>query len=74
MQQNARRKAQSEITKTRIDLETKVSLERHGKLMGNVLKDLTKASLDMIEKYVTPTVVAPMVVAAEGEAVPEPAP
>ena len=39
-QENARRKAQNEITKTRIDLETKVLQERQdtiSKLMGDVL-------------------------------------
>ena len=73
MQENARRKAQNEITKTRIDLETKVLQERKDKismLMGDVLEDLTKASLDKIEIYVKPTVVAPVVAAAEGQAAP----
>ena len=42
------------------------------KLMRDVLEDLTKDSLDKIEKYVKPVVVAPVVVAAEGEAAPEP--
>ena len=42
------------------------------KLMGDVLEDLTKASLDKIEKYVLPVVVAPKVAAAEEEAAPEP--
>ena len=76
-QENARRKAQNEITKTRIDLETKVLQERQdtiSKLMGDVLEDLTKASLDKIEKYVKPAVVAPVVAVAEGEAAPAPEP
>ena len=38
------------------------------------MEDLTKASLDKIEKYVKPAVMAPVVAAAEGEAAPEPAP
>ena len=42
--------------------------------MGDVLEDLTKASLDKIEKYVKPVVVVPVVAAAEGKAAPEPAP
>ena len=42
MLENARRKAQNEITKM------------IGKQMGNFLEDLTKASLDKIEKYVKP--------------------
>ena len=49
MLEHARRKAQNEITKTRIDLETKALQERLdtiGKLMGDVLEDLTNASLD----------------------------
>ena len=57
LQENARRKAQNDITKTRIDLETKVLQERQdtiSKLMGDILENLTKASLDKIEKYVKP--------------------
>ena len=72
MLENARRKAQNEITKTRIDLETKALQERLdtiGKLMGDVLEDLTKASLDKIEKYVKPVAEEP-----EGAPAPEPRP
>ena len=75
LQENARRKAQNEITKTRIDLETKVLQERQdtiGKLMGDVLEDLTKASLDKIEKYVKPEVAGPAAAVAEGGLAPEP--
>ena len=75
--ENARRKAQNEITKTRIDLETKVLQERQdtiGKLMGDVLADLTKASLDKIEKYVKPAVEEPAQAVAEGVPAPVPAP
>ena len=45
LQENARRKAQNEITMTRIDSETKVLQERQdtiSKLMGDILEDLTK--------------------------------
>ena len=80
--QGARRKAQNEITKTRIDLETKVLHERQdtiSKRMGDVLEDLTKAPLDKIEKYVKPVIVAPVAEEAEeeeaeGEAAPAPEP
>ena len=41
-------------------------------MLGDVLEDLTKASLDKIEKYVKPAVVAPVVAVAEGEAAPAP--
>ena len=76
MLENARRKAQNEITKTRIDLETKALQERLdtiGKLMGDVLEDLTKASLDKIEKYVKPEAEEPEG-APEGAPVPAPRP
>ena len=52
---NAQRKAQNEVTKTRIDLETKDLKERKdtiGKIMGEVLEDMSKASRDRVEKYV----------------------
>ena len=71
--ENARRKAQNEITKTRIDLETKVLQERQdtiGKLMGDILADLSKASLDKVEKYVKPVEEAPVVAPAAGQPAP----
>ena len=52
-----------EITKTRIEFETEVLQERQdaiNKLMGDVLEDLAKASLDKIVKYIKPAVVAPV--------------
>ena len=58
-------------------METKVLQERQdtiSKLIGDVLEDLTKASLDMIEKNVNPAVVAPVVAAAEEEEAPAAAP
>ena len=68
-------KAQNEITKTRIDMETKVLQERQdtiSKLLGDVLEDLTKASLDKIEKCIKPAVVAPVAAVTEGGAAPVP--
>ena len=67
--ENARRKAQNDITKTRIDMETKVLQERQDtidKLMGDILADLSKASLDKVEKYVKPVEEAPVVASAAG--------
>ena len=40
--------------------------------MGDVLEDLTKASLDKIEKYAKPEVAGPAAAVAEGELAPEP--
>ena len=40
--------------------------------MGDVLEDLTKASLDKIEKYVKSEVAGPAAAVAEGERAPEP--
>ena len=54
-EENARRKALNEVAKTRIDLEVKDLKERKdniGKIMGEVLEDMTKTSRDRVEKYV----------------------
>ena len=47
----------NEVSKTRIDLEVKDLKERKdtiNKIMGEILKDMTKASRDKIEKYSVP--------------------
>ena len=56
-EENARRKAQNEVAKTRIDLEVKDLKERGdtiSKLMGEILEDMTKSSRDKVEKYMLP--------------------
>ena len=53
LSENARRKALNEVSKTRIDLEVKDLKERKdtiNKIMGEILKDMTRASRDKIEK------------------------
>ena len=53
--ENARRKALNEVAKTRIDLEVKELKERKdtiGKIMNEILEDMTRTSRERIEKYV----------------------